>query len=158
MRFFSAAAMEDLLHVGGNSPRERWIGGVRFALDTRRYMILKLLGRGAFGVVVAAADLRTGKNVAIKHICPIADSVSDARHILREMAIMRFLRHRPNVSRGGGTHGQSGGQTRSAAYSTVVPTGFKKYKLDCLFTVLTHESPAFAMAIWRTEARALSVN
>lgn len=75
-------------------------GGVSFALDNTRYKLVGLLGRGAFGVVAAGLDRRTGNSVAIKRIYPIADNVSGARHILREVTIMRLLRQHPNVSAG----------------------------------------------------------
>lgn len=72
------------------------INGVGFKLDNR-YKVLGLLGRGSFGTVAAGLDKKTGKKVAIKHIYPIANSRSEARHILREVTIMRLLRWHPNV-------------------------------------------------------------
>lgn len=73
------------------------IGGVRFEVDDR-YEVLGLLGQGSFGTVATATDRETGKKLAIKHIHPIAGSHSGARHILREVIIMRALRYHPNVS------------------------------------------------------------
>lgn len=75
---------------------EKWIGGVKFDLDDR-YEVFGLLGQGSFGTVAAALDRETGKKLAIKHIHPIADSRSGARHILREVTIMKLLRYHPNV-------------------------------------------------------------
>ncbi|CAM9900262.1 unnamed protein product, partial [Sphacelaria rigidula] len=75
------------------------IGGVVFTIDPNRYKVVGLLGCGSFGVVAAGLERKTGGKVAIKRICPIADRASDARHILREVSIMRLLRHHPNVSR-----------------------------------------------------------
>lgn len=62
-----------------------------------RYEVLGLLGQGSFGTVATATDRETGKKLAIKHIHPIAGSRSGARHILREVSIMRALRCQPNV-------------------------------------------------------------
>lgn len=81
------------------NPSETWVGGVRFALDSSRYKVLGLLGQGSFGTVAAGIDRNTGKKLAIKHISPVAGDRSDARHILREVVIMRLLRYHPNVSR-----------------------------------------------------------
>lgn len=73
------------------------LGGVSFDPGDP-YMILGLLGQGAFGAVAAGLERETGKRLAIKHICPIAADRSGARHILREVTIMRLLRYHPNVS------------------------------------------------------------
>lgn len=73
------------------------IGGVLFEVNDR-YQVLGLLGRGSFGTVAAATELGTGKKLAIKRIHPIASSRLGARRILREVGIMRALRHHPNVS------------------------------------------------------------
>lgn len=85
---------------GSSSETPCTIGGVSFTLDDKRYKVVGLLGRGTFGVVAAGLDKRTGNTVAIKRICPITHKASGARHILREVAIMRLLRHHPNVSAG----------------------------------------------------------
>lgn len=90
--------MEDPLQVE-DEVNEARIGGVAFTIDKKRYKVNKLLGCGSFGVVAAGLDRKTGKNVAIKRISPFADEASDARHILREVVIMRLLRYHPNVSR-----------------------------------------------------------
>lgn len=61
-----------------------------FTLD-RRYSDLKLIGRGSYGVVVKAKDALRGINVAIKKITPMAKTVVDAKHVLREVRIMRHM-------------------------------------------------------------------
>lgn len=80
----------------GPPSAEAWIGGVKFDLGNR-YKLLSLLGRGTFGTVAAGCDVESGKKVAIKHVHPIADNLSGARHILREVATMKLLRNHPNV-------------------------------------------------------------
>lgn len=62
-----------------------------------RYTVLDLLGQGSFGTVAASVDRETGKRLAIKHIHPMAHTPCRARHILREVTIMRILQHHPNV-------------------------------------------------------------
>ena len=61
-----------------------------FTLD-RRYSDLKLIGRGSYGVVVKAKDAVRGINVAIKKVTPMAKTVMDAKHVLREVRIMRHM-------------------------------------------------------------------
>lgn len=72
------------------------IGGALFEVGDG-YDVLDLLGEGSFGTVATATDRETGTKVAIKRIHPIAGSRSGARHILREVSIMRALRYHPNV-------------------------------------------------------------
>ena len=62
-----------------------------------RYKVLDLLGQGSFGTVATGVDRKTGKRLAIKHIHPMAHTPCRARHILREVTIMRILQHHPNV-------------------------------------------------------------
>jgi len=72
------------------------VGGVLFEVGDR-YEVLGLLGQGSFGIVAAGLERGTGKKLAIKRVQPIAVSCSGARHVLRELAIMRALRYHPNV-------------------------------------------------------------
>eukprot|EP00903_Cladosiphon_okamuranus_P008871 g8493.t1 len=72
------------------------IGGAPFEVGDG-YDVLGLLGEGSFGTVATATDHETGKKLAIKRIHPIAGSRSGARHILREVSIMRALRYHPNI-------------------------------------------------------------
>ncbi|KAK7405375.1 hypothetical protein VNO78_06627 [Psophocarpus tetragonolobus] len=61
--------------------------------DANRYKILELVGKGSYGVVCAAIDTYTGEKVAIKKIQDIFDHTSDAIRILREVKLLRLLRH-----------------------------------------------------------------
>ncbi|KAL8141264.1 hypothetical protein V2J09_007285 [Rumex salicifolius] len=61
--------------------------------DANRYKILEVVGKGSYGVVGAAIDTHTGEKVAIKKINNIFEHSSDAIRILREVKLLRLLRH-----------------------------------------------------------------
>ncbi|KAF5728231.1 mitogen-activated protein kinase 19 [Tripterygium wilfordii] len=61
--------------------------------DANRYKILEVVGKGSYGVVCAAIDTHTGEKVAIKKIQDIFEHTSDAIRILREIKLLRLLRH-----------------------------------------------------------------
>ncbi|MES1909874.1 MAG: hypothetical protein MHM6MM_002561 [Cercozoa sp. M6MM] len=63
----------------------------------RYYKPLKVLGTGAYGVVVACEDLRNGHKVAIKKITRAFDDLIDAKRVLRELKLLRHLRGHENV-------------------------------------------------------------
>lgn len=58
-----------------------------------RYRIEEVIGKGSYGVVCSAYDTHTGEKVAIKKINDIFEHVSDATRILREIKLLRILRH-----------------------------------------------------------------
>lgn len=57
------------------------------------YDIVEVVGRGAYGVVVAAKDSRTNKMVAIKKIQKAFEHKIFAKRTLRELKILRVLKH-----------------------------------------------------------------
>ncbi|GLT60355.1 hypothetical protein SLA2020_331240 [Shorea laevis] len=61
--------------------------------EANRYQIQELIGKGSYGVVGSAIDTQTGERVAIKKINDVFDHVSDATRILREIKLLRLLRH-----------------------------------------------------------------
>eukprot|EP00898_Chlorokybus_atmophyticus_P004953 jgi/Chlat1/5459/Chrsp36S05421 len=61
--------------------------------DANRYTILEVIGKGSYGVVCSAIDNQTGEKVAIKKINDVFEHVSDAMRILREIKLLRLLRH-----------------------------------------------------------------
>ncbi|TYH29871.1 hypothetical protein ES288_A01G047400v1 [Gossypium darwinii] len=61
--------------------------------DANRYRILEVIGKGSYGVVCAALDTHTGEKVAIKKIQDVFEHASDAIRILREVKLLRLLRH-----------------------------------------------------------------
>ena len=65
---------------------------VKFEVDSR-YSPLESIGTGAYGVVCAAKDNRTGRKVAIKKIPKIFEVLTVAKRTYRELKILRHLRH-----------------------------------------------------------------
>jgi len=61
--------------------------------DASRYKIQEIVGKGSYGVVCSAIDVHTGEKVAIKKIHDIFEHISDAARILREIKLLRLLRH-----------------------------------------------------------------
>lgn len=61
--------------------------------ELNRYQVSEVIGKGSYGVVAAAIDTQTGERVAIKKINDVFDHVSDATRILREIKLLRLLRH-----------------------------------------------------------------
>nr|XP_043627770.1 mitogen-activated protein kinase 15-like [Erigeron canadensis] len=61
--------------------------------ESNRYKILEIIGKGSYGVVCSAVDTHTGEKVAIKKITDIFEHASDAIRILREVKLLRLLRH-----------------------------------------------------------------
>jgi serine/threonine protein kinase len=63
-----------------------------FEID-KKYVPIKPIGKGAYGVVCSAKDSETGAKVAIKKIANAFDNVTDARRTLREIKLLRRLQH-----------------------------------------------------------------
>ncbi|XP_010524786.1 PREDICTED: mitogen-activated protein kinase 16 isoform X2 [Tarenaya hassleriana] len=61
--------------------------------EGNRYRIEEVIGKGSYGVVCSAYDTHTGEKVAIKKINDIFEHVSDSTRILREIKLLRILRH-----------------------------------------------------------------
>jgi serine/threonine protein kinase len=61
--------------------------------DASRYKMQEIIGKGSYGVVCSAIDQNTGDKVAIKKISNIFEHLSDAARILREIKLLRLLRH-----------------------------------------------------------------
>jgi mitogen-activated protein kinase 1/3 len=64
--------------------------------EASQFQIEEVIGKGSYGVVAAAIDTHTGERVAIKKIKDVFENVSDAARILREIKLLRLLRH-PNI-------------------------------------------------------------
>lgn len=76
--------------VPGKSAYTIW--RTHFEIDDR-YTPIKAIGKGAYGVVCSAKDSVTGEKVAIKKITNAFENVTDARRTLREMKLLRHLKH-----------------------------------------------------------------
>ena len=70
---------------------------VKFEVDSR-YSPLESIGTGAYGVVCAAKDNRTGQRVAIKKIPKVFEVIVIAKRTYRELKILRHLRHENIIS------------------------------------------------------------
>ena len=63
-------------------------------IESQRYKLTEVIGKGSYGVVASAVDqFNHGDKVAIKKITNVFDHVSDATRILREIKLLRLLRH-----------------------------------------------------------------
>lgn len=73
-----------------------YIASTTFTID-KKYSDLKAIGKGSYGVVCSALDGSTGKRIAIKKITPMAKHVTDAKHVLREIRLMRHMGKHENI-------------------------------------------------------------
>ncbi len=67
-----------------------------FRLPTK-YQLLRPLGKGAYGVVIACKNVQTGSKVAVKKISPMCASTTDGKHTLRELRLCRHLGRHDNI-------------------------------------------------------------
>ena len=58
-----------------------------------RYAPIKPIGKGAYGVVCSARNVRTDEKVAIKKITIAFENAVDAKRTLREIKLLRHLKH-----------------------------------------------------------------
>ncbi|CAM9348073.1 unnamed protein product [Choristocarpus tenellus] len=72
------------------------INGTSFKIP-ERYGQLRAVGKGSYGVVCSAVDQQLDENVAIKKITPMAAHRIDAKHVLREVRVMRHLGVHENI-------------------------------------------------------------
>lgn len=63
-----------------------------FEID-ERYTPIKAIGKGAYGVVCSAKNATTGEKIAIKKIGNAFENLTDARRTLREIKLLRHLKH-----------------------------------------------------------------
>lgn len=62
----------------------------------KKYQLIKVVGAGTYGEVVAASDIESGTTVAIKKVTNAFQDLPDTKRILRELCLLRQLRH-PNL-------------------------------------------------------------
>ena len=82
-----------------------------------RYAPIKPIGKGAYGVVCSARDVRSDARVAIKKITNAFENAVDAKRTLREIKLLRHLRHE-NVIRIADVVAPTGGSQINAAQRT----------------------------------------
>ncbi|XP_019430475.1 PREDICTED: mitogen-activated protein kinase 9-like isoform X1 [Lupinus angustifolius] len=61
--------------------------------EANQYQIQEIIGKGSYGIVGSSIDTQTGEKVAIKKINDVFEHVSDATRILREIKLLRLLKH-----------------------------------------------------------------
>jgi serine/threonine protein kinase len=71
--------------------------GTRFQIDAK-FDPIKVIGTGAYGVVISAKDKKAGRNVAIKKITNLFEDLEDAKRILREIRLLQHLKHSNVIS------------------------------------------------------------
>lgn len=62
----------------------------------QKYQLIKVVGAGTYGEVVAASDIDSGTTVAIKKVTNAFQDLPDTKRILRELCLLRQLSH-PNL-------------------------------------------------------------
>jgi mitogen-activated protein kinase 1/3 len=68
------------------------VSGTTFVVDTH-YEYIKLIGRGAYGVVCSAKDRKRKCKVAIKKVHDAFEDLIDAKRIVREIKLLAFFDH-----------------------------------------------------------------
>ena len=63
------------------------------------YALRHVIGRGAFGCVMAAECRATGRGVAVKQVADAGEDAAAARRLLRELRLLRLLGGHLNVIR-----------------------------------------------------------
>jgi mitogen-activated protein kinase 1/3 len=63
-----------------------------FEIDTK-YLPIKPIGRGAYGVVCSSVDQETNEKVAIKKINNVFSNRKEALRMLRELKLLRHISH-----------------------------------------------------------------
>lgn len=82
--------------ISKGNEKIHYLGSTTFTID-KKYSDLKVIGKGSYGVVCSALDSTSGKRIAIKKITPMAKHIMDAKHVLREVRLMRHMGKHENV-------------------------------------------------------------
>ena len=78
---------------GGHPGKSIWLlWRTLFEIDNH-YTPIKPIGKGAYGVVCSAKNALSGEKVAIKKITNAFENVTDSRRTLREITLLRYLKH-----------------------------------------------------------------
>jgi len=84
--------MEDVSPVEEYNTHSFAAGKHTFTVDTR-YSMIRVVGSGAYGVVISAGDAKQKENVAIKMVPRAFNDEIDAKRILREIKLLKHFRH-----------------------------------------------------------------
>jgi mitogen-activated protein kinase 1/3 len=66
--------------------------GQNFEIESK-YVLIRPVGHGAYGVVISALDKDANKKVAIKKVSKAFEDAVDAKRILREIKLMKKFSH-----------------------------------------------------------------
>eukprot|EP00957_Ditylum_brightwellii_P080165 6097363-Ditylum_brightwellii.AAC.1 len=72
-------------------------GSHTFTVDTK-YSFIRVIGSGAYGVVISANDAKSESKVAIKMVPKAFHDEVDAKRILREIKLLKHLHHENIIS------------------------------------------------------------
>lgn len=90
------AAGEASAHPDGDHDKPKLsqfvVCGNLFEVD-QRYVPIKPIGKGAYGVVCSARNVETDEKIAIKKIGSVFENMIDAKRTLRELKLLRHLQH-----------------------------------------------------------------
>jgi tRNA A-37 threonylcarbamoyl transferase component Bud32 len=84
--------MEDISPVEEYKTHSFPAGKHTFTVD-KRYSMMRVVGSGAYGVVISASDAKSSKNVAIKMVPRAFNDEIDAKRILREIKLLKHMKH-----------------------------------------------------------------
>jgi tRNA A-37 threonylcarbamoyl transferase component Bud32 len=84
--------MEDVSPVERYTTHSFVAGKHTFTLDTR-YSLIRVVGSGAYGVVISAHDTKSANSIAIKMVPKAFNDEVDAKRILREIKLLKHFRH-----------------------------------------------------------------
>lgn len=84
------------MHRHNSQMTVHYVASTTFTLD-KSYTDLKPIGRGSYGVVCSAFSSKLNKKVAIKKITPVSKHTYDAKHVLREIMLMRHMGKHENI-------------------------------------------------------------
>lgn len=73
------------------------IGSDTWEIDTRYQGPYKVLGAGAYGTVISALDTKQNRKIAIKKITNVFRDLTDAKRILRELALLKTIKGHENL-------------------------------------------------------------
>ena len=68
------------------------LSGTRFEIDAK-YKPIKAIGHGAYGIVIACRNEKTGEKVAIKKIPGAFNDIIEAKRVLREIKLLLTFEH-----------------------------------------------------------------
>lgn len=87
-----ASMVEAQNGIGPNGKHYYIMWQTMFEVDTK-YLPIKPIGKGAYGVVCSSMDMETQEKVAIKKINNVFGTRIDALRTLRELMLLRHIKH-----------------------------------------------------------------